>query len=80
LKFFLAILFIGFGILGVSYLQSRFDHGDAKKALAAIAAKFPEAQGCQAEMISRFQGRVRVQCHEKAWIVDVVRGTLREDD
>jgi len=34
------LLFIG--IAGVSYMQSRFDNGDEKKALQAIYFKFPE--------------------------------------
>ncbi len=64
------------GVLTLSYLQGRFDHGDLKKALQAIQIRFPETSQCQARLISRFQGKVEVTCDQGAWVVDVVRGTI----
>ena len=70
------------GLLGVSYLQSRFDGSDLKKAVAVVETKIPEAVSCEAELLSRVKGLVRVRCLEpgREFLVDVVRGTMGENN
>lgn len=75
-----AFLMLALGLLGVSYMQNKFDEGDIKKALGAVQAKFPEAKDCRAEVMSRFQGRMRVQCKGQSWTVDVVRATIKGEE
>ena len=64
------------GVLGVSYLQKRFDDADIRKAIDAVILKNPGVSDCRAEVVSRLRGHVRVQCGNKAWIVDVTRGQI----
>lgn len=83
MRFALRIIFGAFllflGIAGVSYLQSRFDTGDEKKALKAVYVKHPELAGrCRASVVSRVRGIVRVDCGTGAWIVDVLKGEMQE--
>lgn len=76
LKVLMGACFVFLGIAAVSFLQSKFDEGDLKKAVRAIQAKFPEATDCHAQVTSRFWGKVQVRCREGAWQVDVVRGFI----
>jgi len=80
-KVILGALLLFLGVAGVSFLQSRFDNGDERKALQAIYFKFPEFAGqnqCNANMISRVRGIVEVDCGARAWVVDVLQGAIRE--
>ncbi len=67
------------GLFALGYLQRRFDTADRRKALEVVQAKFPE-RGCQAEVVSRMKGIVRVTCKKRIWRVDLVQGLLGEDD
>lgn len=83
MRFAFRIIFGAFllflGIAGVSYLQSRFDTGDEKKALQAILLKHPElSDRCRTSILSRVRGIVRVDCGTQAWVVDVLKGEMRE--
>lgn len=76
LKISASLLVVFAGIMGVSYLQKKFDDADLKKALRAIESKFPEAKSCKGQIQSRFRGLVLVQCQEGKWLVDVTRGII----
>lgn len=75
-KWLVGSLILAAGVLGVSYLQQRFDDADIRKAIDAVLLKHPEASDCRAEIVSRVRGRVRVQCGDRAWIVDIVHGQI----
>ena len=66
------------GLTTLSFLQNKFDDGDARKALAVIQAKSPESQDCQATMTSRWKGIVHVSCRDSQWEVDVLRGVFEK--
>ncbi|MBI3540681.1 MAG: hypothetical protein HY073_00810 [Deltaproteobacteria bacterium] len=72
----MAFLVLIGGVFAVSYVQKRFDEGDTKKAIQAVRVKFPEARECQAQVMSRVKGFVKVQCENRVWQVNVVNGTL----
>ena len=75
-----ALFLLAASVLGVSYLQGRFDRLDLTKAVRAVEAKVPGAEGCRAKLISRLHGTVRVDCGERKWTVDVVRGIMGEQN
>lgn len=69
------------GLLGVSYMQHRFDASDEKKALQALSLKYPDLvspEKCVAVMESRTRGTIRVTCGDRAWMVDVLAGAYSE--
>ena len=79
LKFPFAFLIVLSGVLGVSYLQNRFDEADMRKAVGAIRQKFPQEtrdHECVSTVLSRFRGVIRVECGTQSWDVDVVRGII----
>lgn len=70
------------GVLGVSYIQKRFDDADGRKALQAVLAKFldiSEPAACRTEVKSRVKGDVRVTCGERSWIVNVLSAKIAEE-
>ena len=69
---------LALGVIGLSYLQGRFDHADLKQALEAVRQRFPDATDCRAEVVSRFRGEVSVNCGERKWEVNVVKGMIGE--
>jgi hypothetical protein len=77
-KWLMGSLILAGGVLGVSYLQKRFDDADIRKAIHAVLLKHPEASGCRAEIVSRMRGHVRVRCGDRAWMVDIVHGQILE--
>lgn len=82
LRYLLGALVLLTGILGVNYLQFRFDRGDERKALQAVQSRFPDltaSAACRTEMASRLKGAVRVVCGERAWVVNVLEGTIAEE-
>lgn len=66
------------GLASLSFLQKKFDDGDARKALAVIQEKSPESQDCVATMTSRWRGVVHVTCRDSQWEVDVLRGVFQK--
>ena len=67
------------GLAVLSWLQHRFDEADLKKGLQAVEAKFPVTE-CRAEVVSRWHGKVRVDCREGKWLVDVIQGIIGDND
>jgi hypothetical protein len=81
LRIFLAAACLILGFFTLSYLQSRFDHGDEVRAFEALRAKFPELtqENCRMDMASRWRGVVRIRCGWKSWLVDVVGAHILEE-
>ncbi|MBI2083077.1 MAG: hypothetical protein HYT76_05865 [Deltaproteobacteria bacterium] len=73
------------GVFLVSYMQRKFDEGDSRRALAVIQGNFPDVHDCNAEVVSRFRGHVRVRCYRgedqtEEWLVDLVHSTIGGSD
>lgn len=79
LRWLAALLVLIVGLVGLSFLQKKFDEGDLQKALGVVRLKVPGTQNCRGEILSRVRGRARVVCEEGSWIVDVVRGTIEKE-
>lgn len=70
------------GLMGVSYLQKRFDDGDLRKALAVVRGRVTDLEKpeeCAAEVVSRIKGDIRVRCGQRSWIVDVLGARIAEE-
>lgn len=82
IRFFLGLLIVGAGVLAVSFLQKKFDEGDIRKAMTALRLKSPELVNrvpCEAEIVSRVRGEVRIRCGEKGFRIDLLRGVIEPE-
>ncbi|MBI2500634.1 MAG: hypothetical protein HYW02_04035 [Deltaproteobacteria bacterium] len=79
-RWIVGIFILSIGVLGVSYLQKRFDASDIRKAYEALEKKGEKVEGCSAEVVSRSRGHVLVRCREGDWLIDTVQGVIGEEN